>query len=284
MVLRLLEKNIEVVVWNRSPEPIKETVRSGAFTTVTLKELPSSLPKPAIIWLMLPSGKITDEAITELINELSPGDIVIDGGNSFYKDSIKRFQKLHRKKIHFVDAGVSGGPDGARSGACIMAGGEKNVFDALIPIFTALSAPNAYIYTGETGSGHFTKMIHNGIEYGMMQSIAEGAAILKASSFKLHLAQIFSLYNNRSVIESRLVGWAAEALNENPELTGITSIIAHTGEGKWTVDTAKKLNIQIPVIKQALVTRIKSPLELPSFRNKMISVLRAKFGKHDVKG
>jgi 6-phosphogluconate dehydrogenase len=206
--------------------------------------------------------------------------LVIDGGNSHYTQSVELHKLLTKHKINFMDIGVSGGPAGALNGACLMIGGRKEDYERLLPLIKILSAPNAYSYLGLAGSGHFAKMVHNGIEYGMMQALAEGAAILEASPFKYDLAKVFDLYNHNSVIESRLVGWAKNAFVDDPRLSKISSIIAHTGEGEWTVQAAQELKIDVPIIKQSLQVRKKSSNQPESFRNKVVSALRGQFGGH----
>jgi len=282
MVFHLLEQGVKVIVWNRSPDPLQEVTAAGAEPAKTIKELVQKLEKPRIIWLMLPSGPIIDDMIKQLSPLLDKEDLLIDGGNSFYKDSIRRSREVKKKNIRYMDIGVSGGPGGARTGACLMVGGSKPDFDKILTLIRAIAAPNAYEYVGPSGAGHFVKMVHNGIEYGMMEAIAEGAAVIDKSPFHLDIAKIFKVYNNRSVIESRLVGWAQEAFSENPQLSGVSSKIEHTGEGEWTVRTAKELSIQTPVIEAALEVRKKSEFTPVNFRNKVVSALRGKFGQHKV--
>ena len=282
MVLHLLEQGVKVIIWNRSPDPIKEVAAAGAVPAKNIKELVHKLKKPRIIWLMLPSGPIIDDVIKQLLPFLTEKDLLIDGGNSFYKDSMRRSGELKKKNIRYMDIGVSGGPEGARTGACLMVGGSKYDFDRIIKLIQAVAAVKAYEYVGPSGAGHFVKMVHNGIEYGMMEAIAEGAAVIDKSPFHLDIAKIFKIYNNRSVIESRLVGWAWEAFNENPQLSGVSSKIEHTGEGEWTVKTAKELSIQTPAIEVALEVRKKSESTPVNFRNKVVSVLRGKFGQHKI--
>src|SRR3989344_2043682 len=313
MVLRLLEQGIEVVAWNRSPEPLEEVIQAGAVGAKDLENLVSSLRESTlhlrgeqntpgvkspntpgvaknnniIIWLMLPAGEVTDEFIDKLLPLLSPGDLIIDGANSFYKDTLRRNEKITEKGIHFMDIGVSGGPGGARSGACMMIGGSKEDFDRVKEIVVAGSAPNAFGHFGKVGAGHFAKMVHNGIEYGMMEAIGEGAAILKASQFDFDLAEVFRVYNKRSVIESRLVGWTQEALEEDPELKEISSEIKSTGEGEWTIKTAQELGIQVPIIEDSFRVRKNSASDKEDspegFRNKIVSAQRGKFGQHEVR-
>lgn len=274
LVLNMREKGIEVLAWNRTPNEVSNVA--------SIEEMVKSLvPGERVIWLMVLSTA-TDAMLSTLKPLLSPGDLIIDGGNVFYKDDLRRAKEMAELGIKYMDIGVSGGPKGAREGACLMIGGDKDKYLNLMPLWEAISSPKAYEYFGSVGSGHFAKMVHNGIEYGMMQAIAEGAAILKASQFNFNLADVFKLYNNKSVIESRLVGWAQEAFAENPELTTTASQIGHLGEGEWTAKTAKELGIEAPVIQASFDVRIKSVDEPENFRNKVVSALRGKFGGHKV--
>lgn len=288
MVARLLEKGHEVVAWNRSPEPREKAQKLGAETVERVEDVAKHLQPPRVVWFMLPAGEVTEEKLNGLLPHLEKGDLVIDGANSFYKDSMRRAKMLAEQGIRFMDVGVSGGPRGAREGACLMIGADKKDFGKMEPLLRDIAAPNAYQHLGPVGVGHFAKMVHNGIEYGMMEAIAEGAAVLEASEFNHDLAKVFDLYNHRSVIESRLVGWAAQALKDNPELEDIKDKIGHSGEGKWTVEAARELGIPVPVIEESFQVRLRSgrePKENPkvSFRNKMVSALRGQFGGHDVK-
>ncbi len=284
MVLRLLENKVEVVVFNRSNQAKDEVVAKGAIGSSSLQDLISKLESPRTIWLMVPSDAV-DGVISQIVDNLSPNDLIIDGGNSFYKDTIRRGEELKAKQIRFLDVGVSGGPDGALNGACLMIGGMEQDYNGLEPLFKILSAPNAYGYLGSLGAGHFAKMVHNGIEYGMMEAIAEGAMVLRFSNFSFNLSEVFRIYGNKSVIESRLVSWASEALSE--DLSNISSAIASTGEGEWTVKTAKEKFLKIPVIENSFLVRQNSqsdPEDSPEgFRNKIIMALRSKFGHHSVK-
>lgn len=287
MVLRLLEHGVGVVVWNRTAEKADEVTRSGAIKASSIKDLIDRLDPPRTIWLMLSQGEPTTLVLTELEKFLSKGDLVIDGGNAYYQDSVMRAKKLAKMGVNFMDVGVSGGPSGARNGACLMVGGKREDFEKNQKLLEIIAAKGAYGYFGEAGAGHFAKMVHNGIEYGMMESIAEGAAVLKTSRYNFNLAAVFSVYNNRSVIESRLVGWAQEALTENSGLKKISSKIDHTGEGEWTLREAKKLKVPTPVIAEAFKVRLNSAKDNPEspdgFRNKVVSALRGKFGQHEVK-
>ncbi|MCR4311484.1 MAG: glucose-6-phosphate dehydrogenase [Candidatus Taylorbacteria bacterium] len=281
---RLMEKGWKVTGYNRSPEVTRAMKSEGLAGTVSLKELVTSLPSPRIVWLMVPAGKPVDDMLfgsDGLVSHLKKGDIVVDGGNSLYKDSAVRYKKLKKKGIHFMDAGVSGGPSGARNGASIMIGGDKKLFTTLEPLFSDLSAPDSYQFFEGAGAGHFVKMVHNGIEYGMMQAIAEGVALLKKSKYKLDLTKVSDIYNHGSVIESRLVGWLQKAfILHGDDLNGVTGSVAHTGEGAWTVQAAKELKVKAKIIEGSLQFRIESAKN-PSFTGRVLSALRAQFGGHD---
>jgi len=282
IVLHLLEKGVKVVVWNRSQDDVDEVVKFGAIPAKTHKELVEKLKTPRIIWLMVPQGDPVDEMIDKLLPFVNKTDLIIDGGNSFYKDTLKRGKKL-KGKVHFIDIGTSGGPGGARRGACLMIGGDKKDYKKVEKLLKMIAAPKALGLFGDLGAGHFAKMVHNGIEYGMMQAVAEGAAVLKKSKLNLDLAEIFRVYNNQSVIESRLVGWAEEAFKEDPDLKTISSKIDSTGEGEWTINTAKELKVKAPVIEESFKVRQRSSAKSEDFRDKVVSALRGKFGGHPVR-
>ena len=281
MVERLLEKGHEVVAYNRSEKPVREIAEKGAIPASSLQSLVSTLSAPRLIWLMIPHEAV-EGVIMEFIQFLDKGDTIIDGGNSPYKDSIRRAKELDGKGIDFLDAGVSGGPSGARNGACIMVGGKRVVYRKFKNLFRDLSARKGYAYVGKSGAGHFVKMVHNGIEYGMMQAIAEGFAVMKVSPFDLNLLKIADLYNHQSVIESRLVGWLKTAFKQYGEdLEYISGSVAQTGEGSWTVEAAKELGIPAPIIEGALNFRIQSQTN-PTYTGKIVSALRNQFGGHEV--
>lgn len=282
MVELLLDKNYQLVAYDRSVEPVQQLAKRGAQPTDSIRALASALASPRLVWIMVPYQAV-DAVLKELAPLLGKGDTVIDGGNSPYKESIRRAQELETKGVDFLDAGVSGGPGGARTGACIMVGGKKDVFTKFEKLFQDLSTEQGYGYMGKAGAGHFVKMVHNGIEYGMMQALAEGFAVMKASSFDLDMTKIADLYNHQSVIESRLVGWLKKAFEQyGKELSGISGSAAQSGEGMWTVDAAKELGIPAPIIKGALDFRLQSQ-KTPSYTAKIISALRNQFGGHDVK-
>ena len=282
MVERLLEKKHHVVVFDQNSDAVNHIAKkSGAVPSSSLKALTVSLTPPRLIWLMVPH-QVVDTVLQELIPFLQKGDTVIDGGNSFYKDSMRRFKELYQRGIEYLDAGVSGGPSGAKNGACIMVGGSKSTFRKFKKLFRDLAYRGGYAYTGRSGSGHFVKMVHNGIEYGMMQAIAEGFALMKAAPFGLDLTEIAALYNRKSVIESRLIGWLKKAFEQHGEdLHDISGTVSHSGEGAWTVKTAKEFKIPLPIIEGALNYRIQSHQE-PSYTGKILSGMRNQFGGHEV--
>ena len=250
MVERLLDKKYEVVVFNRSPEPVRKAEQLGAHSASSIADVAKKLASPRLIWIMVPHSAVGD-VLNELLPHLVPGDTVIDGGNSPYTASIKHAKLLKEKNLDFLDVGVSGGPGGAKDGACLMIGGDKHSYEKFEGLFKDLSVKGGYSYVGEAGAGHFVKMIHNGIEYGMMQAIAEGFAIMKASDYTLNLKDISEVYNHRSVVESRLIGWLNSAYGDyGEELDSISGEVAHTGEGEWTIKEAKRLNIPAIVIEE----------------------------------
>lgn len=284
---RLSERGWNVVGLDRSSETLRTLEAEGVIEPSD--SLPALVAKltttPRIVWLMIPSGKPVEETLfgeNGLAQVLSPGDIIIDGGNSFYKDSVRRADMLAKRGIRFVDVGVSGGPGGARNGACLMIGGDKKTFDEIEPIFRALSLPGGYQFFSGVGAGHFVKMVHNGIEYGMMQAIAEGFDIMKASDYNLDLTRVADVYDHGSVIESKLIGWLKSAFEIHGEnLEGVTGSVSHTGEGKWTVETADELKVKARVIHEALTFRIDSE-QHPNYAGQVLSALREQFGGHSI--
>ncbi len=283
---RLIEKGWKVYGYNRTPKITKELETEGLVGAYSLGELVGKLQRPRLIWIMVPAGKAVDEILfgkDGLAQRLERGDIVVDGGNSFYKDSVRRFKKLKKEGIHFVDAGVSGGPAGARYGASLMIGGEREVFNELQPLFFDIAKENGYQFFEGAGAGHFVKMVHNGIEYGMMQAIAEGFTLLKKAKYKLNLMRVADIYNHGSVIESQLVSWLKNAFELHGEdLDGITGSVGRTGEGAWTVRTAHELKVKARIIEDALKFRVASEKN-PDYTGKILSALRGQFGGHHVK-
>ena len=279
------EKGWRVVAYNRHPEKAKELEKDGIEAAATLDEFFAKLPAPRVLWLMVTAGKPVDDLLFAhggLASKLQKGDIVIDGGNSFFEDSMRRSELLAKRGIKFLDAGVSGGPAGARNGACMMIGGDRAAYEKLEPLFADGSVAGGYAYFGKAGAGHFTKMVHNGIEYGMMQSIAEGFALMKKSPFKLDLREAARIYNRGSVIESRLVGWLESGFRLfGQELKKVSGSVAYTGEGEWTVKTGKKWKMKLPVIEDSFKFRVRSK-KSPSYMGKILSALRNQFGGHSI--
>ncbi|KGI86352.1 6-phosphogluconate dehydrogenase [Exiguobacterium mexicanum] len=247
----------------------------------TLEDVINSLETPRVVWAMVPAGDITETVLAELLEKLEPGDIVIDGGNSNYKLSVARAEQFSEKGIAFFDCGTSGGTEGARNGACTMVGGDADAWPTIEPIFKDLSVENGYLYTGPAGSGHFLKMIHNGIEYGMMQAIAEGFDILEKSPFDYDYEQVARVWNHGSVVRSWLMELTENAFSKDAKLDDIRGVMHSSGEGKWTVETALELQAAAPVIAMSLMMRYRS-LEDDTFSGKVVAALRNEFGGHAV--
>ena len=283
IALQLLRKRYNVVVYNRTQEKMQESVRAGAIPSKSIEELAGKLKsKKRVVWLMLPAN-VTVENAEELCKCLKEGDIVVDGSNSYYPESMQIYESLKKKGIKYMDAGCSGGPSGALTGMCIMVGGDKETFDYLLPLFEDCSVEDGVLYTGVAGSGHFVKMVHNAIEYGMMQSLAEGMELLKNGPFKnLELSEICNLWNNGSVIEGKLVMLAARALANDKELKDIAPYVEDTGEGRWSVLTAVNSGVPLNSIAFALFNRFKSRSE-ERYADKVLAALRNQFGEHKVK-
>lgn len=279
LALNMQEHHHQVSVFVRK-ESAKEKLnhlKIAAF--VDLKEWMASLTSPKIIWMMIPSGHQVDEMIERLRPHLEAGDVLIDGGNSHYKDTLRRHAALEGTGIHYMDIGTSGGIDGARNGACLMVGGDERIFAYLEPLLKDLAMPNGYGYMGASGSGHYVKMIHNGIEYGMMQAIGEGFEVLKHSDYELDLQRVANVWSHGSIIEGLLMRLTASALDKNASLDAIEGIINDSGEGRWTIEEALDLEVAVPTLTQALMTRYKSrdPLK---FSEKVVASLRNEFGGH----
>ncbi|MGD2294953.1 MAG: decarboxylating 6-phosphogluconate dehydrogenase [Candidatus Aminicenantes bacterium] len=285
MIERLVKGGHRVVGHARRPESVNRVVKKGAEGAFSLKELVSKLKPPRVIWLMIPAGEPVDKTIQALIPILDADDVIIDGGNSFYKDTVRRAELLKPKNIHYVDAGTSGGIWGLSEGYSLMVGGEKKTVEYLSPIFETLAPAHdkGWGHVGPNGAGHFVKMVHNGIEYGMMQAYAEGFALMKGKEeFSLDLHQVAEVWRYGSVVRSWLLDLAAEALEENPELQGIAPHVSESGEGRWTVLEGVEQNRAAPVITLSLLQRFLSQDE-EGFSNKLLAVLRNKFGGHDIK-
>lgn len=254
----------------------------GAEPAEAIKDLVSKLESPRVVWIMVPAGKIVDSVIDSLIPMLEQGDIVIDGGNSHYKESLVHAEKLNAYGIKFFfDVGTSGGTEGAAHGGCFMVGGDKEAFATIEPLFEGIAVDNGYLYAGRSGSGHFLKMIHNGIEYGMMQSIAEGFELLSKSEFDFSYEEVARVWSNGSVIRSWLMELTENAFSKDPNLDEIRGVMQSSGEGKWTLETALDLEASTPVIALSLLMRYRS-LESDTFHGKVVAALRKEFGGHAV--
>jgi 6-phosphogluconate dehydrogenase len=303
---RLLRGGHEVAVHNRSPEPVQELAREGAIASADFKDMQSKLGEKAIYWVMLPAGALTEETIFEIAGIARPGDILIDGGNSYYKDDIRRAKALRDKGLEYVDIGVSGGVWGLKRGYCMMIGGDAEVVRALDPIFETLApgygdiarttgrdapddrAEKGYIHAGPAGAGHFVKMVHNGIEYGLMQAYAEGFDILKNKDserlpeeerFALHLPDIAEVWRRGSVISSWLLDLSASALARDKSLEQFTGKVADSGEGRWTIEAAMEEAVPANVLSAALYARYRSRSD-NTYGDKLLSAMRFGFGGH----
>jgi 6-phosphogluconate dehydrogenase len=282
MTLRLLQGGHQVMVYDRVPEAGAALAGKGATVTDSLEDLGQKLKAPRIVWLMIPAGPPVDDAIQRLSGTLSPGDVIIDGGNSNYKDSIRRAETLRSQQIEFLDVGVSGGIWGLKVGFNLMAGGNQAVFKQAEPIFKTLAPPDGYAYVGPSGAGHYSKMVHNGIEYSMLQSYAEGFEILKAAPFGFDLEQLATLWNHGSVIRSWLLELAQAAFERDPQLSRIRGYVDDSGEGRWTLQEAIDHAVPAPALAMSLFMRFRSRQD-DSFSDKVIAALRNEFGGHPVK-
>jgi len=281
MAKRLLAGGHRVVVYNRTPDKTRALAEEGAIAAASLSDAVAKLPQPRVVWLMLPAGPVVDEHLEQLAGLLAPGDIVVEGGNTYYKDDIRRATRLAEKSIRYVDAGVSGGIWGLANGYCLMAGGDKETCAELEPIFTTLAPPEGYLYCGPTGAGHFVKMVHNGIEYGMMQAYGEGFAILEASPYAegLDYAKVSHLWNQGSVVRSWLLELLENAFAKDEKLAEIRGYVEDSGEGRWTVQQAVESGVAAPVIALSLFKRFQSRDD-NAFEDRVLAALRREFGGH----
>jgi 6-phosphogluconate dehydrogenase len=279
--LNLHRNFFQVVAYDINEETRAKLAHQGVFTYNSLKEMTDAQTDRKVVWLMVPSGKIVDDTIASLTGFLRKGDIIIDGGNSHYKDSVRRFNALEAQGIDFLDCGTSGGVSGALNGVCAMVGGRKEVFDYCEPVFKAIAVPDGYLYTGEAGSGHFVKMIHNGIEYGMMQAIAEGFELMHHSEYKFDNSAVAKLWNNGSVIRGWLMELMENAFSKDDSLSKIRGIMHSSGEGKWMLETALEKSIATPVVALSLLMRYRSQQD-DTFSGKVVAALRNEFGGHAV--
>jgi len=281
MAKRLLLGEHEVVAFNRTPSKTDQLVKEGAIGAYSISEVVDKLSHPRVIWIMLPAGSTVDEHINKLKEILSPDDIVIDGGNTYYKDDIRRGDQLAKRGIKFMDAGVSGGIWGLEKGYCLMIGGKKKTYQYLEPIFKTLAPEKGYLFCGSVGAGHFVKMVHNGIEYGMMQAYGEGFDILEASPYgeSLDYAAVSHLWNQGSVVRSWLLELMESAFANDPNLSDIRGYVEDSGEGRWTIQQAIETGVSTPVIALSLMRRFRSQVQ-DSFSDKVVAALRREFGGH----
>lgn len=279
--LNLHRQKHEVLAFDLNQQTVASIKERGITTANSIEQLVNALTGRRVVWLMIPAGAAVDLTLQELTPLLRAGDIVIDGGNSNYKDTMRRAKKLESHGIEFLDCGTSGGTDGALHGICAMLGGKKDAFQYCEPFIRDIAVPNGYLYCGPSGAGHFVKMIHNGIEYGMMQSIAEGFEVLHKSEFNLDLKSVAGVWNHGSVVRSWLMELTENALSKDPKLEGIKGIMHSSGEGKWTLETALEKQIATPVIALSLLMRYRS-LEEDTFSGKIVAALRNEFGGHAV--
>ncbi|MDZ7671250.1 MAG: decarboxylating 6-phosphogluconate dehydrogenase [Halanaerobiales bacterium] len=285
MTEKLLKNNHEIVVFDVNHKKVEEYKNIGAIPSTSLQHLVNKLDdNKKVVWVMVPAGEIVNKTVIELANYLDKGDIIIDGGNSNYKDSIKLGEKLKQKGIDFLDIGTSGGVWGLEEGYCLMVGGPKRAYETVREVLKDLAPQDGYNYIGKSGAGHFVKMVHNGIEYAMMESYAEGFEILKSKDeFDIDLGELADLWNHGGVIRSWLLELTADSLKENPELEGIKDYVEDSGEGRWTVLESIEQEVPASVIALSLFKRYRSRQD-ESFSAKILSAMRNAFGGHEIKG
>jgi 6-phosphogluconate dehydrogenase len=281
LALNLHRHGYEVVAYDVMATNVSNIVLEGIGGANSLGEMCQQLNGRKIIWLMVPAGRPVDDCIEDLLPYLSPNDIVIDGGNSNFNDSIRRHNRLKSSGIDYLDCGTSGGVEGALHGACTMIGGDKVVFDYCESLFRDISVENGYLYCGAAGGGHFVKMVHNGIEYGMMQAIAEGFEVMQRSHYNFDLQQVAHVFNHGSVVRSWLMELTENAFLKDPNLDAIRGVMHSSGEGKWTLETALDMGVATPVMALSLLMRYRSQQE-DTFSGKVVAALRNEFGGHAV--
>lgn len=284
MTKRLIRGGHRVVAYNKTADKIEEARKAKAQPAYSIEELVKALKPPRVIWVMVPAGKPVDNTIDQLAGIAAKGDVIIDGGNSLYKDDIRHAEKLAPLGIYYIDVGVSGGIWGLKEGYCLMAGGEMKIFRRVEPILKTLAPKDGYLYCGPVGAGHFVKMVHNGIEYGLMAAYAEGFQIIHGSDYakSLNLADVAHLWNRGSVVRSWLLELAEDALRKDADLSGIRGYVEDSGEGRWTVQQAIETGVPAPVTALSLFNRFRSREE-ESFSDKLLAALRNEFGGHAVK-
>lgn len=282
MVTRLRQGDHRVVVFDRAQSLITQAERIGAIGASSLQDLVSKLVKPRAIWMMVPSGTPTEDTFQALADLLEPDDVIVDGGNTNFHDDIRRAAELRTKRIHYIDAGTSGGIWGLQIGYCLMIGGEEKLVRRLEPIFTTLAPEDGWAHVGDHGAGHYVKMVHNGIEYSMMQGYAEGFELMSKSNYNLDLPKIADLWMHGSVVRSWLLELGAAALKDDPTLAGLQGYVQDSGEGRWMLIEAMDKDVPVPTLSAALFTRFRSR-QKESFSEKMLAALRRAFGGHGVK-
>jgi 6-phosphogluconate dehydrogenase len=282
MVTRLRRDQHRVVVYDRTPELIRQAEGQGCIGASSLSDLTNKLSAPRAVWIMVPSGPPTEETVTAIAGNLQAGDIIIDGGNTRFHDDTKRASELNKKGVRYVDAGTSGGIWGLSVGYCLMVGGDQESVKRLAPIFQTLAPEKGWAHVGGPGAGHYVKMVHNGIEYSMMQGYAEGFELMAKSEYKLDLARIADLWMHGSVVRSWLLELAASALKEDPRLEKLKGYVQDSGEGRWMIAEAIDKDVPVPTLTTALFTRFRSRQE-DSFAEKMLAALRNAFGGHSVR-
>jgi 6-phosphogluconate dehydrogenase len=280
LALNMRDQGVDVGVYNRSPQPRERIAKEGVPTFESVEALVAELESPKVVWMMVTAGPATEAVLEAVTPLLEPGDIIVDGGNSRFTDTLRRGDELEAKGIHFVDAGTSGGTDGARYGACMMVGGHDDAIKVLEPYFLALNVEEGYLHCGKRGSGHYVKMVHNGIEYGMMQAIGEGLEIIRQSDFDVDFEKVANVWNHGSIITGYLMQMTKQAFEHNGnELDDVIPVIDSLGEGKWTVEEAIRLNVSAPVIAGSLFVRNASKDER-KFSDRVVAAQRNEFGGH----
>jgi len=282
MVARLGHRGHTVVGYDPAATARQTAEAGGARVARSLADLVEALARPRVVWVMVPAGEPTESVIRELAGLLSPGDAIVDGGNTHYKDDVRRARELGARGLAYLDVGVSGGIWGRELGYCLMVGGESVAVARLAPVFEALAPADGWLHVGAVGGGHYVKMIHNGIEYGMMQAYAEGFDLMSASDYGLDLAAIARLWNRGSVVRSWLLELTADVLATDPKLTGVRAWVEDSGEGRWTVEDAVEKAVPVPAITAALFARFRSRRE-DSFADRLLAALRRAFGGHAVR-
>lgn len=270
-----------VVAYNRSPDKVRQAESEGIEGAYTLEHLASRLDSPRHVWLMLPAGRPVDDTIDTLLPLSQPGDVILDGGNSHWQDTLRRAERLRAHGLHLVDVGTSGGIEGARHGVCTMVGADDALFARLEPVFRDISVPGGCLHAGPVGSGHFAKMVHNGIEYGMLQAIGEGFEVLSKAPFPFDLRAVAAVWSHGSVIRGWLMELTERALARDPRLASVAGVVHHSGEGRWTAEAALALGVPAPVIATSVFMRYRSE-QAQSFAARLVAALRREFGGHPV--